>query len=108
MLYVANIDKRYVLREMNRANLTDLCIRAYVFCEQYDKHFVPAWTYNAVPGQKKTMKQAIGDVTKILEGYPRATIIESKATKSEIGEGFYSTYPKLAVDVALCRVGLLN
>lgn len=64
------------------------------FPGQYDKHFVPAWTYNAFPGPKKTMKEAISDVTKILEGNSLATIIESKETKSEVGKGYYSTFSK--------------
>lgn len=59
---------------------------------QYDKHFVPAWTYNATPGPKKTMSEAIKDITSVLEAYPRVTIIDSKPTSSEVGKGHYSTF----------------
>ena len=57
---------------------------------QYDSHYVPSWTYNATPGQpKKTMPEAIMDVTKVIEEYPGTTIIKSEATDSEVGKGHY-------------------
>ncbi|CDF40773.1 unnamed protein product [Chondrus crispus] len=54
----------------------------------YDSHFVPPWTYTSA-GSKKTMAGAIRDVTKAIENYPRTKIIESRPTKSEVGEGHY-------------------
>lgn len=55
----------------------------------FDSHYVPAWTYAAGAGKQKTMQEAIKDVTDIVENYPRATIIESKATTGELGVGHY-------------------
>lgn len=60
---------------------------------QYDSHFVPPWTYNAGQSKNtKSMKEAIADVTKVIQDYPRTKIITSEATTSDVGDGYYSKY----------------
>lgn len=60
---------------------------------KYDSHYVPAWTYNLNnPPNKKTMQEAIQDITQVVQDYPRTTIIESKQVESDLGKGYYSTF----------------
>ncbi|CAN8067315.1 unnamed protein product [Agarophyton chilense] len=58
--------------------------------DPYDSHYVPSWTYNSGnSGGKKTIQEAINDVTKVIEEFPRATIVTSEETTSEAGKGHY-------------------
>lgn len=57
---------------------------------KYDSHYVPAWTY-ATGAEKKSMSEAIADAKEVLDKYEgeTVTIMESRTTKSEVGEGYY-------------------
>lgn len=57
----------------------------------YNEHFVPAWTYKA-NGSTKQMSDAVADLVDVVENYAgkeKATIIEKRVAKSEVGEGYY-------------------
>lgn len=57
----------------------------------FDKHYVPGWTYNNAEANKphKSMDDAVGDLTAVLQDLARATIIESKSVDTEFGQGYY-------------------
>ncbi|PXF44931.1 hypothetical protein BWQ96_05295 [Gracilariopsis chorda] len=58
--------------------------------DPYDSHYVPPWTYNAGQSNNtKSMKDAIADVTKVIQEYPRTKIITKEATTSDVGDGYY-------------------
>ena len=63
---------------------------------QYDKHYVPSWTYNiekGAPGKTtKSMDDAVADLNKVLKEYPRVEVITNEAVSSEAGKGHYSTF----------------
>lgn len=52
---------------------------------------MPSWTYQGATGAKKSMAEAVADVTKVIEGMPGAEIVTSRPTESEVGKGYYST-----------------
>uniref|UniRef100_A0A7S1XJH7 DUF1499 domain-containing protein n=1 Tax=Erythrolobus australicus TaxID=1077150 RepID=A0A7S1XJH7_9RHOD len=56
----------------------------------YSKQFVPPWTYNPDGAtSKKSMKQAVEELTRAIEAYPGAKIVTSRATNSTLGGGWY-------------------